>query len=109
MPALARPDVDVLKGLTRVSGARENNLRDVNAEIQKRRLTVSMEMSELGRRSLFANTIETSMIRRTWTSPPNYCRTSPGGYHGRSRTWQFGFPAVRQWRSRTRTPSKRHA
>ena len=43
--------------LIRVSGARENNLRDVSVEIPKRRLTVFTGVSGSGKSSLVVNTI----------------------------------------------------
>ena len=43
--------------LTRVSGARENNLRDVCVEIPKRRLAVFTGVSGSGKSSLAVNTI----------------------------------------------------
>ena len=43
--------------LIRVSGARENNLKDVSVEIPKRRLTVFTGVSGSGKSSLVVNTI----------------------------------------------------
>src|SRR5215469_18325111 len=43
--------------LIRVHGARENNLKDVNVEIPKRRLTVFTGVSGSGKSSLVFNTI----------------------------------------------------
>ena len=45
------------RDLIRVSGARENNLRDVSVEIPKRRLTVFTGVSGSGKSSLVVNTI----------------------------------------------------
>lgn len=50
-------DVTAGHDLIRVSGARENNLRDVSVEIPKRRLTVFTEVSGSGKSSLVVNTI----------------------------------------------------
>jgi len=44
-------------GLIRVQGARENNLKDVNVELPKRRLTVFTGVSGSGKSSLVFNTI----------------------------------------------------
>src|SRR4026207_2411362 len=44
-------------GLIRVHGARENNLKDINIEIPKRRLTVFTGVSGSGKSSLVFNTI----------------------------------------------------
>ena len=51
--------MDVAGGhdLIRVSGARENNLKDVSVEIPKRRLTVFTGVSGSGKSSLVVNTI----------------------------------------------------
>ena len=50
-------DVSGGHDLIRVSGARENNLRDVSVEIPKRRLTVFTGVSGSGKSSLVVNTI----------------------------------------------------
>ncbi len=51
------PHVADTHGLIRVVGARENNLRDVNVEIPKRRLTVFTGVSGSGKSSLVFSTI----------------------------------------------------
>ncbi len=50
-------DISASHDLIRVSGARENNLRDVSVEIPKRRLTVFTGVSGSGKSSLVVNTI----------------------------------------------------
>src|SRR5829696_3364337 len=57
--------------LIRVHGARENNLKDVNVEIPKRRLTVFTGVSGSGKRSLVFDTIAAEsqrMINETYSA-----------------------------------------
>src|ERR1700749_2400880 len=56
-PKSASPDVADTHDLIRVHGARENNLKNVNVEIPKRRLTVFTGVSGSGKSSLVFNTI----------------------------------------------------
>ena len=51
------PHIADSRGLIRVQGARENNLKDVSVEIPKRRLTVFTGVSGSGKSSLVFNTI----------------------------------------------------
>ena len=58
-------------GLIRVQGARENNLKDVNVEIPKRRLTVFTGVSGSGKSSLVFSTIAAEsqrMINETYSA-----------------------------------------
>ena len=59
VPSISVAGMHVADGhdLIRVSGARENNLRDVSVEIPKRRLTVFTGVSGSGKSSLVVNTI----------------------------------------------------
>jgi excinuclease UvrABC ATPase subunit len=57
--------------LIRVQGARVNNLKDVNVELRKRRLTVFTGVSGSGKSSLVFNTIAAEsqrMINETYSS-----------------------------------------
>ena len=57
--------------LIRVSGARENNLKDVSVEIPKRRLTVFTGVSGSGKSSLVFHTIAAEsqrMINETYSA-----------------------------------------
>src|SRR5579871_2019602 len=58
-------------GLIRVVGARENNLKDVNVELPKRRMTVFTGVSGSGKSSLVFSTIAAEsqrLINETYSS-----------------------------------------
>lgn len=68
---IARTHVADSHNAIRVQGARENNLKDVNVEIPKRRLTVFTGVSGSGKSSLVFNTIAAEsqrMINETYSA-----------------------------------------
>src|SRR3712207_9579572 len=79
--------------LIRVQGARENNLKDVNVEIPKRRLTVFTGVSGSGKTSLVFSTIAAEsqrLINETYSAfvqgfMPTRSEERRVGKEGRSR------------------------
>ena len=64
--------------LIRVHGARENNLKNVDLELPKRRLTVFTGVSGSGKSSLVFDTIAAEsqrMINETYSGPRSTCST----------------------------------
>ena len=62
--------------LIRVTGARENNLKDVNVELPKRRLTVFTGVSGSGKSSLVFDTIAAESQRLSTRPTARSCRAS---------------------------------